>query len=131
MRDCIPKEVLWVIKTTRLQQGLDEYVSTINFKLCIDNIKSSESELTSDEIKFLKNQFKSLKVEEINKKRIINSENITNIRKQGYYISMPVIFRENNCAIYYSENGTSGQFNLLIKRNNKWECYCPSRVWME
>lgn len=119
------------ISTTLFNERLNNYVETINFVLCTKNIEPDKAKLTAAEIHLLKNKFRELIVEKINKKFIKNPKVLTKNKKKSFYISLPIIFRNGKCAIYYSESSGGGQFNLLIKKNDKWEGYCSSMVWIE
>lgn len=119
------------ISTTFSGEGLDQFTGTINFSLCSDNIDSTETKLTISEMEFLEMGLRELKTEKVNGKLSNFPEKITKSKKDGYFISMPIVFRNRKHAIYYSETYGGGQFNLLVKKGSRWEGSCASMIWVE
>ncbi len=119
------------ISTTFFDEDLENFVGTINFSLCTENIDSIETELTISEMEFLEMGLRELKTKKVNGNLAKFPKKITNKKKDAYFISMPIVFRNGKHAIYYSETNGGGQFNLLVKKGSRWEGSCSSMVWIE
>jgi len=115
------------------------YIDKLNLDLkdlnfwnpCKYQLDESNALLTEKEIKYLNEQFKNLKTKSLK----LNSPNIkSDINTEDSRITSvttPILFRNKNFAIYYSEQRYGGQMNLLKKENSKWIKYCSYLVWIE
>ncbi len=109
-----------------LNKPIEDYITNdMEFQFCENDT------IEPKEISFLKNQ----KLEIVNLYRLPLSikEKITK-KKKGFetsFISMPILFRNNTMAIYYSTQRYGGSFMLLKKENSTWKIICSSLVWIE
>ncbi|WP_408041089.1 hypothetical protein [Tenacibaculum amylolyticum] len=133
------KEILNFLSTKRsvyyktidkdLGKSIDNLIDInfFEFDLCNSNKKEL---ITNEELKFIKQKFKEVKT--INLKKAFNELNVTkNKNIKTDYISLPVIFRKGTAAMYYESARYGGAFNLLIKKNNKWNIVCSKSTWIE
>ncbi|NNK18511.1 MAG: hypothetical protein HKP49_05110 [Maribacter sp.] len=103
------------------------------FLLCVDEIDSSEYVLSRKEKKFLENQFKKHSVINFKKLKEIDSRIFTRnfVRFKTVEISKPILFRNNDFAIYYKTGTYGGSFNLMKKANGRWSTVCSNTSWIE
>lgn len=104
----------------------DFITNDMEFKFC-----EKEIVFQPNEISFLRN--KKLDIVNLRKLPLKFKEKITIKRKniEASYISMPLIFRNNTRALYYTTEKYGGSFMLLNKEKSKWKILCSSQVWIE
>ncbi|MDX6745505.1 hypothetical protein SHK09_01775 [Polaribacter sp. PL03] len=113
---------------TSFKKPIEEYITdNLEFQFCETYI------IKENDIVFLRKEFKKLKVKNLYKLPSIYKKNITKEKKsfETSFISIPILFRNNTMAIYYSTETYGGSLTLLQKRNSKWETICSSSVWIE
>lgn len=117
-----------------LGKPIDYYIEPhlLEFHLCGSELNNDLITITNNEIDSLKIEFSNQKVTIINKLDLNIKTNLTKKQKLNTsFISMPVLFRNNNLAIYYSYSRNGGGFNLLKKINGEWKNICANSVWIE
>lgn len=117
-----------------LKKPIESYLKNylLEFELCSKDIDSNSRKISKEEITFLKSKFKNqniVRLDRLNPKL----ENLTKTKGKSKtsFVTIPIVFRNNFMAIYYSYTANGGGFNLLQKRNNKWEHICSNTVWIE
>lgn len=121
--------------TSEFDEPISDYIDTnsLTFDLCSEEFRTGKIQFSEEEIKFLKSQF-DLQVQ-INLNRISPKLNKKTSRKREEFItrniSLPVVFRGDTLALYYSSGRYGGQFNLLQKKSDTWQMACSSLVWIE
>jgi len=111
---------------------LDLDLEDLNFwNPCKYQLEENNALLTEKEIKYLNAKFSKLETKnlEFNSSNIKSKINTENSRITS--ITTPILFRNKNFAVYYSEQRYGGQINLLKKEKNKWIKYCSYLVWVE
>ena len=89
--------------------------------------------LNQEEINYLVERFSTMEIENINK-LIRDPKNHTLKQLKGHdwtVISLPVVFRDGEYAIYYSKGAYSGQFILMKNIDGTWKDVCYSSIWSE
>lgn len=122
---------------TIIEEGnipIDSYVKDkyLEFYLCGKDV-DSPVKIPKEEVTFLKQKVKSVSVQRIDK-LFPNLKDKTTKKKTRFktsFISMPILFRNNTMAIYYSTQTYGGEFKLLQKVNGEWETICANSVWIE
>ena len=111
---------------------LDIKLEDLNFwNPCKYKLERENGLLSDKEISFINKQFKNLESVSIesNSPNLKFQKDSENTRLS--FISLPILFRNDNYAVYYSMQRYGGQINLLKKENNKWTKYCSYLVWIE
>lgn len=104
-----------------------------DFDLCSSLIDPDSTKLNKEELSYIVDRFETMEVTNINKV-IRTPKNYTLKKLEGhnwFVISMPVVFREGEYAIYYSKSEYSGQFVLMKKIGGSWIDVCYSSVYTE
>ena len=104
-----------------------------DFDLCSTLEHPDSAKLDKEERDYIVERFSTMEVTNINKVVKI-PKNYTLKKLEGhnwFVISMPVVFREGEYAIYYSKGEYSGQFVLLKKIGGSWIQVCYSSVYSE
>jgi hypothetical protein len=116
-----------------------EYIDRLNLDLSYFNIwmpcknelaKNSEL-LTEEEIKKLNGLIKKIKTHVLDFDSPMISADEEERTDLLTSITTPIFFRNENFAVYYSEQRYGGQMNLLKKENNTWVKHCSYSVWIE
>lgn len=122
---------------TIIEEGnipIDSYVKDkyLEFYLCGKDV-DSPVKIPKEEVAFLKQKVKSVSVQRIDKLFPSLKEKTTKKKERlvTSFISMPILFRNNTMAIYYSTQTYGGEFKLLQKVNGEWETICANSVWIE
>ena len=114
---------------------LSKYITPkfLDFPLCINNSINPASIFEESDFEYIKNQFNELKIIEIRKSLIKNKSTITRIKgkKEISFMTFPIVFKNGNYAIYYSELRYGGEFSLLNKEDDKWDKICSNLLWIE
>jgi len=114
---------------------LSKYINQnfLDFPLCINNSIKPSNIFEKSDFEYIKNQFNELKIIEIRKSLLKNKSAITKIKgkEETSFMTFPIIFKNGNYAIYYSESRYGGEFNLLKKEDEKWEKICSNLLWIE
>ena len=114
--------------------ALESYVKNkyLEFYLCGKDV-DSPVKIPKEEVAFLKQKVKSVSVQRIDKLFPSLKEKTTKKKERlvTSFISMPILFRNNTMAIYYSTQTYGGEFKLLQKVNGEWETICANSVWIE
>ncbi|MEY8860826.1 hypothetical protein [Tenacibaculum singaporense] len=122
---------------TIIEEGnipIESYIENkyLEFYLCSNGV-DSPVKIPKEEVAFLKQKVKSVSVQRIDK-LFPNLKEKTTKKKERLvtsFISMPILFRNNTMAIYYSTQTYGGEFKLLQKVNGEWETICANSVWIE
>lgn len=104
-----------------------------DFDLCSSLIDPDSTKLNKEELSYIVDRFETMEITNINKV-IRTPKNYTLKKLEGhnwFVISMPVVFREGEYAIYYSKSEYSGQFVLMKKIGGSWIDVCYSSVYTE
>ncbi len=123
-------------KTTisEMSQPLSRHLFYLSdFDLCSNLVKADSAKLDKEERDYIVERFSTMEITNINKV-IKTPKNYTVKKLEGhnwFVISMPVVFREGEYAIYYSKGEYSGQFVLLKKIGGSWIEVCYSSVYSE
>ncbi len=98
---------------------------------CKYKFEKDQALLTEKEYKFLNDQFQNLnKVKlDIESSKLTDKVDLNNSRQSS--ITYPILFRNNEYAVYYSEQRYGGQITLMKKENDKWILYCSYIIWIE
>lgn len=114
--------------------ALESYVKNkyLEFYLCIKGI-NTPIKVSKEEVLFLKQKIKNISIQRIDKLFPSLKEKTTKKKERlvTSFISMPILFRNNTMAIYYSTQTYGGEFKLLQKVNGEWETICANSVWIE
>ena len=133
MNDTIPT-VLFRTTITEMSQPLARHLFYLtDFDICSSLVNPDSTKLDKEERDYIVDRFTTMEVMNINK-LIKNPKNYTVKKLEGhnwFVISMPVVFREGEYAIYYSKSEYSGQFVLMKKIGGSWIDVCYSSVYVE
>ena len=133
MNDTIPT-VLFKTAISELNQPLARHLFYLSdFDICSSLVNPDSARLDKEERDYIVERFTTMEVMNINK-LIKNPKNYTVKKLEGqnwFVISMPVVFREGEYAIYYSKSEFSGQFVLMKKIGGSWIEVCYSSVYVE
>ena len=128
-------EIYYKTINTDLQKPIHTYIEAylLEFYLCDKDVDTSSIHISIEEVGFLKRKFENHSIVRIDKLKSGFRSKITKKHKRfkTVSISIPVVFRNGTMAIYYMSGTYWGGFNLLQKRNNKWELICSNSVWIE
>ncbi len=117
------------------QKPIESYIQRnyLDFNLCVPKADSHMIYISDEELRYLKRRFSNHSVKGIDKLKPELKDKTTrdSRRFETVHISMPVIFRNGTMAIYYAAGTYSGEFNLLSKKDGKWQPLCSSLVWIE
>jgi hypothetical protein len=123
------------INTKYDKSNLSKYINQqfLDFPLCVNKSIESSKIFDKADFDYLKNKFKELKIIKIKKSLIKDKLAVTKIKGENErtFITFPIIFKNGNYAIYYSETKYGGEFSLLKKENEKWEKICSNLLWIE
>ncbi len=103
------------------------------FDICNSLVDLDSASLNNEERRYIVERFSSMESKNINK-LIRDPKNFSLKQLKGHnwlQISMPVVFRDGEFAIYYSKGAYSGQFTLMKKIDGYWRDVCYSAVWSE
>jgi hypothetical protein len=132
MNDTIPT-VLFKTAISEMNQPLSRHLFYLSdFDICSSLVNPDSARLDKEERDYIVERF-TMEVMNINK-LIKNPKNYTVKKLEGqnwFVISMPVVFREGEYAIYYSKSEFSGQFVLMKKIGGSWIEVCYSSVYVE
>ena len=98
-----------------------------DFDLCNSLVQSDSMAMTKEERNYLVDRFTAMQPENINK-LIRDPKNHTLKQLKGhnwFQISLPVVFRDGQYAIYYSKGAYSGQFILMKQIDGSWKKQFP------
>jgi len=133
MNDTIPT-VFFKTTISELNQPLARHLFYLSdFDLCSTLVNPDSVKLDKEERDYIVERFSTMEVMNINK-LIKNPKNYSVKKLEGhnwFVISMPVVFREGEYAIYYSKSEFSGQFVLMKKIGGSWIDVCYSSVYVE
>jgi hypothetical protein len=133
MNDTVPT-VFFKTTITELSQPLSRHLFYIDdFDLCSSLVNADSVKLNKEERDHIVERFATMEATNINKV-IRTPKNFTLKKLDGhdwFVVSMPVVFREGEYAIYYSKSEYSGQFVLMKKIGGSWIQVCYSSVYVE
>ena len=104
-----------------------------DFDVCNALVNQDSMTLNKVDRDFIVERFSTMEVQNINK-LIRDPKNHTLKQLDGHnwiQVSLPVVFRDGNYAIYYSKGAYSGQFILMKNIDGHWRDVCYSAVWSE
>lgn len=131
--DSIPT-VYYKTIVTELNQPLSRHLFYFSgFDICSSLVNMDSTKLNQEEINYLVGRFSTMEIENINK-LIRDPKNHTLKQLKGHdwtVISLPVVFRNGEYAIYYSKGAYSGQFILMKNIDGTWKDVCYSSIWSE
>ena len=131
--DTVPT-VFYKTTISEMNQPLARHLFYLSdFDLCSTLEKADSAKLDKEERDYIVERFSTMEVTNINKV-IKTPKNYTLKKLEGhnwFIISMPVVFREGEYAIYYSKGEYSGQFVLMKKIGGSWIEVCYSSVYSE
>ena len=120
-----------VIKDKKKPIYLFVQPNLLEFNLC-DTNGLGEIQLSNNEVEFIRDEYRIQRKVRLDK--ILNKNNYLSTNKLGNetkFITVPVIFRNNTMAIYYSYSKYGGGFNLLQKKDSNWQVVCSNAVYLE
>ena len=133
MNDTVPT-VFFKTTITEMSQPLARHLFYMgDFDICSSLVHPDSTKLDKEERDYIVNRFETMEVTNVNKV-IRTPKNFTLKKLEGqnwFVISMPVVFREGQYAIYYSKSEYSGQFVLMKKIGGSWVDVCYSSVYTE
>jgi len=131
--DSIPT-VYYKTIVSELNQPLSRHLFYFKgFDICSALVNMDSTILNQEEINYLVERFSTMEIENINK-LIRDPKNHTLKQLKGHdwtVISLPVVFRDGEYAIYYSKGAYSGQFILMKNIDGTWKDVCYSSIWSE
>jgi len=132
--DSIPT-VYFKTTISDLNQPLSRHLFYLNsFDICRRSLMNVNSiKLSEEERLYIVDRFTTMEVTNINK-LIRDPKNHTLKQLKGnnwFVVSLPVVFREGNYAIYYSKGAYIGQFVLMQNIDGNWTDICYYPVWSE
>jgi len=101
------------------------------FDICNSLVNLDSMTLTNKERNYIAERFTTMNTVNINK-LIREPKNHTLKELKGhnwFVISLPVVFRDGQFAIYYSKGAYGGQFILMENIEGAWKDVCYSSVW--
>lgn len=129
-----PNKVYYKTITLDGDKPIVSYVNQeyLEFYLCKKGI-DSVIKIPKNEIKFIKEKFKTHKVLKLDKllPKLKDKLSKKEEKLKTQYISIPVLFRNNTMALYYNLETYGGEFTLMQKNNGKWNVICGRSVWVE
>lgn len=133
LSDTIPT-VFFKTTISEMNQPLSRHLFYLtDFDICSSLVDADSVKLNKDETNYIVERFSTMEVTNINK-LVRDPKNYTLKQLDGhnwFVISMPVVFREGQFAIYYSKSEFSGQFVLMKKMGDAWVNVCFSSVYVE
>lgn len=133
MNDTVPT-VYFKTTTTEMSQPLARHLFYMSdFDLCSSLVHPDSTKLNKEERAYIVDRFETMEVTNINKViRIPKNYTVKKLEGHNWFVvSMPVVFREGEYAIYYSKSEYSGQFVLKKKIGGSWIDVCYSSVYVE
>lgn len=131
--DTIPT-VYFKTTISELNQPLSRHLFYLtDFDVCNALVNLDSTKLDREERNYIVERFSTMEVTNINK-LIKEPKNFTLKELKGhdwFIVSMPVVFRDGNYAIYYSRGEYSGQFVLMKNIDGTWRDVCYSSVYQE
>ena len=119
---------------TEMNQPLSRHLFYLKgFDLCNSLVDPDEMALSKEERDYLVERFASMEATNLNK-LVREPKNHTLRKLEGHewsVISLPVVFRDGQYAIYYSKGEYSGQFVLMKNMDGTWRDVCYSSIWSE
>ena len=117
-----------------LNQPLSRHLFYLyDFDVCSSLMNVDSFKLNEEERLYIVDRFTTMEITNINK-LIREPKNYTLKQLKGhnwFVISLPVVFRDGEYAIYYSKGEYGGQFILMQKIVGSWRDVCYSSVWNE
>lgn len=98
---------------------------------CKHKLETNNAFLNKEEWETLNSKFYKLKKQRLPNIRPKDLNKTDSTKDETTYITLPILFRDNSYAVYYSEQGYGGQINLLKKEHGQWKEYCAYMVWIE
>ena len=133
LADSIPT-VYFKTTVSELHQPLSRHLFYLRgFDVCSSLVDLDSVKLDKEEQDYIVDRFASMEVANINK-LVRDPKNHTLKQLEGHewsVISLPVVFRDGQYAIYYSKGEYSGQFILMKNIDGSWKNVCYSAVWSE
>ncbi len=133
MTDTIPT-IYFKTTVSEMNQPLSRHLFYLSdFDICSSLVHPDSAKLGDEERKYIVERFSTMEVTNINKV-LREPKNFTLKKLEGhdwFVISMPVVFRDGEYAIYYSKGEYSGQFVLMRKIGGSWVDVCYSSVYSE
>lgn len=133
MVDTIPTIYFKTI-VSDLNQPLSRHLFYLNeFNLCRSVMNVESIKLSEEERLYIVDRFATMEAANINK-LIKEPKNFTLKQLKGHtwnVVSLPVVFRDGEFAIYYSKGAYSGHFVLMKNIDGDWRDVCYSSVWSE
>jgi hypothetical protein len=131
--DTVPT-VFFKTTVSELNQPLARHLFYLSdFDICSSLVNPDSVKINKEERDYIVERFSTMEVMNLNK-IIRTPKNFTLKKLEGqnwFVISMPVVFREGEYAIYYSKSEFSGQFVLMRKMGGSWIEVCYSSVYVE
>lgn len=131
--DTIPT-VYYKTINSDLNQSLSRQLFYLSdFDICSSLVNLDSMKLKKEERDYLVDRFSTMEVFNVNK-LIREPKNYSLKQLDGHnwsQISLPVVFREGQYAIYYSKGAYSGQFVLMKNVEGNWKDICYTSVWSE
>ncbi len=115
------------------EKPIENYLDREVFDSCICSMNNNSFNLDDKEIDFIKKQFKNQKIIDLSKIHFLSKKRLTKRRdkRNTYFISMPILFRNNTMAIYYTLQADGGYFTIVQKDGKKWDIVCSCSAWIE
>lgn len=98
---------------------------------CKHKFETDNAFLNKEEWEALNSNFYNQKKQKLPNAILKDSNKSGSTKHRTTYITLPILFRDNSYAVYYSEQQSAGQINLLKKENGMWKEYCSYMVWIE
>ena len=131
LTDSIPTVYFKTI-VSDINQPLSRHLFYLDrFEICNALMSLDSMILDKEERSYLVDRFTTMKSGNINK-LIKDPKNHSVKELKGHdwtVISLPVVFRDGEFAIYYSKGAYSGQFILMENIEGQWQDVCYSSVW--
>lgn len=133
LTDTVPT-VFFKTTISEMNQPLSRHLFYLSdFDICSSLVNADSVKLNKEEANYIVERFSAMEVTNINKV-VRDPKNYTLKQLDGhnwFVISMPVVFRDGQFAIYYSKSEFSGQFVLMKKIGDAWVNVCFSSVYTE
>lgn len=133
MTDTIPTVYFKTIVSDLSQPLSRQLFYLTDFDICNSLVNLDSMQLKKEERDYIVERFTAMEATNINK-LIRDPKNFTLKQLKGHnwnVVSLPVVFREGNYAIYYSKGAYSGHFVLMKNIGGNWKDVCYSSVWSE
>lgn len=133
MSDTIPTVYFKTIVSDLNQPLSRQLFYLTDFDVCNFLVNQDSMALNREERSYLAERFTTMETGNINKLvRDPKNYSLKDMKGHDWFqISLPVVFREGNYAIYYAKTAYSGQFILMKKIDGVWSDVCYSAVWSE